>query len=216
MKRKIPALLLALLLVFSAALPASAAGRACLRSSPASACTRLPACWRQLVCDRPGLSCGGSQTPSGPSAPETPSEPEQPDAPSEPDQPSGSTSVLDYEQQVVTLVNAERAKYGLAALTLDETLCGCARVKSQDMHDQGYFSHTSPTYGSPFDMMRAFGVSYRTAGENIAMGYATPAAVVDAWMNSEGHRANILSANYTMLGVGYVADGGYWTQWFIG
>lgn len=216
MKRKIPALLLALLLVFSAALPASAAGRAYLRSSPASACTRLPACWRQLVCDRHGLSCGGSQTPSGPSAPETPSEPEQPDAPSEPDQPSGSTSVLDYEQQVVTLVNAERAKYGLAALTLDETLCGCARVKSQDMHDQGYFSHTSPTYGSPFDMMRAFGVSYRTAGENIAMGYATPAAVVEAWMNSEGHRANILSANYTTLGVGYVADGGYWTQWFIG
>ena len=216
MKRKIPALLLALLLVFSAALPASAAGRACLRSSPASACTRLPACWRQLVSDRLGLSCGGSQTPSGPSAPETPSEPEQPDAPSEPDQPSGSTSVLDYEQQVVTLVNAERAKYGLAALTLDETLCGYARVKSQDMHDQGYFSHTSPTYGSPFDMMRAFGVSYRTAGENIAMGYATPAAVVEAWMNSEGHRANILSANYTTLGVGYVADGGYWTQWFIG
>ena len=125
-------------------------------------------------------------------------------------------SILDYEQQVVTLVNAERAKYGLAALTLDETLCGYARVKSQDMHDQGYFSHTSPTYGSPFDMMRAFGVSYRTAGENIAMGYATPAAVVEAWMNSEGHRANILSANYTTLGVGYVADGGYWTQWFIG
>ena len=222
MKRKIPALLLALLLVFFAALPTSAAGRACLRTSPASACTRLPACWRQLVCDCLGLSCGGSQTPSGPSAPETPSEPElpsapeQPDAPSEPDQPSGSTSVLDYEQQVVTLVNAERAKYGLASLTLDETLCGYARVKSQDMHDQGYFSHTSPTYGSPFDMMRAFGVSYRTAGENIAMGYATPAAVVEAWMNSEGHRANILSANYTTLGVGYVADGGYWTQWFIG
>ena len=65
-------------------------------------------------------------------------------------------------------------------------------------------------------MMRAFGVSYRTAGENIAMGYATPAGVVEAWMNSEGHRANILSANYTTLGVVYVADGGYWTQWFIG
>ena len=216
MKRKIPALLLALLLVFSAALPASAAGRACLRSSPASACTRLPACWRQLVCDRPGLSCGGSPKPSGPSAPETPSEPEQPDVPSEPDQPSGSTSVLDYEQQLVTLVNAERAKYGLAALTLDETLCGYARVKSQDMHDQGYFSHTSPTYGSPFDMMRSFGISYSYAGENIAMGYSSPEAVMTAWMNSAGHRANILSANFTTLGVGYVADGGYWTQWFIG
>ena len=216
MKRKIPALLLALLLVFSAALPAGAAGYRCTVWSDPSGCTVPVSCWKQLLCDRFGISCGGSQTPSGPSAPETPSAPEQPDAPSEPDQPSGSTSVLDYEQQVVTLVNAERAKYGLAALTLDETLCGYARVKSQDMHDQGYFSHTSPTYGSPFDMMRAFGVSYRTAGENIAMGYATPAAVVEAWMNSEGHRANILSANYTTLGVGYVEDGRYWTQWFIG
>ena len=117
---------------------------------------------------------------------------------------------------VQALCAGDALRAGLAALTLDETLCGYARVKSQDMHDQGYFSHTSPTYGSPFDMMRAFGVSYRTAGENIAMGYATPAAVVEAWMNSEGHRANILSANYTTLGVGYVADGGYWTQWFIG
>ena len=168
------------------------------------------------MCDRLGLSCGGSQTPSGPSAPETPSEPEQPDAPSEPDQPSGSTSVLDYEQQVVTLVNAERAKYGLSALTLDETLCGCARVKSQDMHDQGYFSHTSPTYGSPVRYDARLRRQLPHSGENIAMGYATPAAVVEAWMNSEGHRANILSANYTTLGVGYVADGGYWTQWFIG
>ncbi len=131
-------------------------------------------------------------------------------------EPSGGASVSSYEQQVAALVNAERAKYGLAALTLDETLCGYARVKSQDMHDQGYFSHTSPTYGSPFDMMRSFGVSYRSAGENIAMGYSTPEAVVAAWMNSEGHRANILSANYTTLGVGYVEDGGYWTQWFIG
>ena len=128
---------------------------------------------------------------------------------------------LDTHEQGVAhgrgdVVNAERAKYGLAALTLDETLCGYARVKSQDMHDQGYFSHTSPTYGSPFDMMRSFGVSYRSAGENIAMGYSTPEAVVAAWINSEGHRANILSANYTTLGVGYVEDGGYWTQWFIG
>ena len=198
MKRKIPALLLALLLVFSAALPAGAAGFRCA-PRPGSGCTVPVSCWRQYLCDRFGFSCG-----------ETPSEPEQPE------QPSGGASVSSYEQQVVALVNAERAKYGLAALTLDETLCGYARVKSQDMHDQGYFSHTSPTYGSPFDMMRSFGVSYRSAGENIAMGYSTPEAVVAAWMNSEGHRANILSANYTTLGVGYVEDGGYWTQWFIG
>ena len=172
-------------------------------------------CWKQFFCDHFGIGCG-DQTPGTPSEPEQPSEPEEPSEPEQPPKPSGGTSVSSYEQQVVTLVNAERAKYGLAALTLDETLCGYARVKSQDMHDQGYFSHTSPTYGSPFDMMRSFGVSYRSAGENIAMGYSTPEAVVAAWMNSAGHRANILSANYTTLGVGYVEDGGYWTQWFIG
>ena len=82
-------------------------------------------------------------------------------------------------------MNAERAKYGLSALTLDAALCGYARLKSQDMHDQGYFSHASPSYGSPFDMMRSFGISYQYAGENIAMGYSSPAAVVNAWMNSE-------------------------------
>lgn len=216
MKRKIHALLLALLLVFSAALTAGAAGYS-------GSCR--PGCrfW-QLICTRdPGLcQPPASCTPSQPETPEQPSQPEEPDAPetpSEPDtpaQPDGSASVLAYEQEVVTLVNAERAKYGLSALTLDAALRGYARVKSQDMHDQRYFSHTSPSYGSPFDMMHSFGVSYQYAGENIAMGYSSPAAVVNAWMNSEGHRANILSANYTSIGVGYVADGGYWTQWFIG
>ena len=84
------------------------------------------------------------------------------------------------------------------------------------MHDNQYFSHTSPTYGSPFDMMKQFGISYRTAGENIAMGQQSPQAVVDAWMNSEGHRANILNSSYTQIGMGYVADGNYWSQMFIG
>ena len=88
--------------------------------------------------------------------------------------------------------------------------------KSQDMHDKNYFSHTSPTYGSPFDMMKSFGISYRTAGENIAKGYRTPQAVVDGWMNSEGHRANILNASFKQIGVGYYANGYYWTQMFIG
>ena len=213
MKRKIHALLLALLLVFSAALTAGAAGYS-------GSCNPGFRLWQQICTRYPGLcqppvSC----TPSQPEAPEQPDEPDVPDTPSEPDtpaQPDDSASVSAYEQEVVTLVNAERAKYGLSALTLDKTLCGYARVKSQDMHDQGYFSHTSPRYGSPFDMMRSFGVSYQYAGENIATGYSSPAGVVNAWMNSEGHRANILSANYTSIGVGYVADGGYWTQWFIG
>ena len=130
--------------------------------------------------------------------------------------PETDAAVRAYEQEVIRLVNAERAKYGLAALEEDWELSRVARYKSQDMHDERYFSHTSPTYGTPFEMIRAFGLSYRAAGENIAVGYATPAAVVAGWMASEGHRANILSSSYTKIGVGYVADGNYWTQQFIG
>lgn len=129
---------------------------------------------------------------------------------------SGNIDNQSFEQQVVTLVNEQRAANGLAPLTLSAELSNMARAKSQDMHDNNYFSHTSPTYGSPFDMMKSFGITYRTAGENIAMGYATPEAVVTGWMNSAGHRANILNASYTQIGVGYVADGNYWTQEFIG
>ena len=128
----------------------------------------------------------------------------------------GKADSLAYEKQVVELVNEQRAANGLAPLKLSSELSRVARAKSQDMHDRNYFSHTSPTYGSPFDMMKAFGISYRTAGENIAKGYSTPAAVVNAWMNSPGHRANILNSSYTTIGVGYVADGHYWTQHFIG
>lgn len=132
--------------------------------------------------------------------------------------PASGSSIdnLSFEQQVVTLVNEQRAANGLAGLTLNESLSNVARIKSQDMHDNNYFSHTSPTYGSPFDMLKTFGISYRAAGENIAMGYQTPQAVVDGWMNSPGHRANILNSSYTQIGVGYVADGSYWTQEFIG
>ena len=124
--------------------------------------------------------------------------------------------VSDYEKRVVELVNVQREKHGLEPLTLSEQLSDGARLKSKDMHDNKYFSHTSPTYGSPFDMMKSLGITYRTAGENIAMGYSTPEAVVNAWMNSEGHRANILNASYTEIGVGYIADGHYYTQWFRG
>ena len=119
-----------------------------------------------------------------------------------------------YELEVVRLVNLERAKNGLSALTEDAELSRIARLKSRDMHDLGYFDHTSPTYGTPFQMMKAFGVRYQSAGENIAMGYASPEAVVSAWMNSPGHRANILNASYTKIGVGLYNR--YWTQHFIG
>jgi uncharacterized YkwD family protein/spore coat assembly protein SafA len=125
-------------------------------------------------------------------------------------------TVLSFEDQVATLVNSYRAKYGLAPLRLNWQLSRMARIKSQDMRDLQYFSHTSPTYGSPFDMMEDFGFRYHSAGENIAMGQSSPQAVMNAWINSSGHRANILSRAYTQIGVGYVPSGHYWTQEFIG
>ena len=130
--------------------------------------------------------------------------------------PLTDSSVTSYEERVIELVNEIRADYGLSALKSDWELSRVARYKSQDMHDRKYFSHTSPTYGSPFDMMKSFGISYKSAGENIAMGYKTPEEVVNGWMNSSGHRANILNCSFTHIGVGYVKDGNYWTQMFIG
>ena len=130
--------------------------------------------------------------------------------------PQISDTVLQYEAEVIRLVNQIRAENGLSALSVNWELSRVARYKSEDMSSARYFSHTSPTYGTPFQMMRSFGLSYRTAGENIAYGQRTPAAVMDAWMNSSGHRANILNASYTQIGVGYCASGSYWTQMFIG
>ena len=160
-------------------------------------------------------------SPIQPDAPTEDSTPVQPDAPVEnpapiqpdaPEQDDGAMSQL--ETAACQLINQQRAAYGLAPLTIDADLSIKARIKSQDMRDQGYFSHTSPTYGSPFSMMQSLGITYRSAGENIAKGYATAEAVVNAWMASDGHRANILSTRYTSMGIGYVD--GYWTQWFIG
>ena len=130
--------------------------------------------------------------------------------------PTVNTQVTNYEREVIRLVNEIRTSRGLSALKEDWQLSRVARYKSQDMKDNHYFSHTSPTYGSPFEMMKKFGISYRAAAENIARGQRTPQEVVNAWMNSAGHRANILNAQYTKIGVGYVANGNYWTQMFIG
>ncbi len=129
---------------------------------------------------------------------------------------AASSGVSAIENEVVTLVNEIRRSNGLSELKLNQKLSSVARTKSQDMRNKGYFSHTSPTYGTPFEMITEFGISYRTAGENIAKGYSSAKAVVDGWMNSEGHRANILNSSFTEIGVGYVADGNYWTQMFIG
>ena len=121
-----------------------------------------------------------------------------------------------YENKVLELVNVERAKQGLKPLEMDESVRNVARLKSQDMQKNNYFSHTSPTYGTPFEMLKKYGISYKSAGENIAQGYQTPEQVVKGWMNSSGHRANILNASYTHIGIGYEANGNYWTQMFIG
>ena len=129
------------------------------------------------------------------------------------------SSVNSMEKQVASLTNSERKAAGLGNLTLDSQLSKLARMKAEDMAKKGYFSHTSPTYGSAFDMMKKYGVSYRTAGENIAKGQKTPEAVMNGWMNSSGHRANILSSTYTHIGVGYAKDSKgntYWVQIFKG
>lgn len=122
------------------------------------------------------------------------------------------------ESEVIRLVNLERTNRGIPALTQNWELSRVSRIKSQDMVNKGYFSHTSPTYGSPFNMMERFGLKFTAAAENIAYGQKTPQQVVSAWMNSAGHRANILSRSYTQTGVGAAkkADGTlYWTQQFM-
>jgi uncharacterized YkwD family protein/spore coat assembly protein SafA len=122
------------------------------------------------------------------------------------------------ENQVVTLVNKERSRRGLMLLSTNWQLARVARYKSQDMVNKNYFSHTSPTYGSPFRMMENFGIKFTAAGENIAMGQQTPQAVMNAWMNSPGHRSNILSSVYNQIGVGVAKKSNgvlIWTQQFI-
>ncbi|RDW15730.1 transporter [Oceanobacillus arenosus] len=126
-----------------------------------------------------------------------------------------TNSEYNVEQEVIRLVNTERANAGLPALKYDWELARVAKHKSQDMKTKGYFSHTSPTYGSPFTMMQNYGIHYKSAGENIAQGQRTAKEVVNAWMNSSGHRANILNKNYTHIGIGYLENGNYWTQMFI-
>ncbi|MFC3885617.1 CAP domain-containing protein [Bacillus songklensis] len=126
-----------------------------------------------------------------------------------------STSADNMIQQVVQLTNEQRRKNGLPDLQVDGKLAGVAQTKATDMMKNKYFSHTSPTYGSPFDMMNQFGVSYTAAGENIAQGQPSAQQVVNDWMNSPGHRANILNRNFTHIGVGHTTGQHYWVQQFI-
>ncbi|MFZ5818033.1 MAG: CAP domain-containing protein [Bacillota bacterium] len=122
------------------------------------------------------------------------------------------------EEQILALVNAERTKAGLAPLILDGRLVATARAKSADMVANGYFSHTSPTLGTPFDQFREAGITYQTAAENLAGG-STVEIAFQALMSSPAHRANILNPKHTHIGVGIVSGGRYAltvTQHFIG
>lgn len=131
---------------------------------------------------------------------------------------TGNSTLSSDELEVFNLINEQRTKNGLSALKIDDEVQNVARIKAQDMVDNNYFSHTSPTYGSPFDMLKKFGVSYKSAGENIA-GNSSNSGAVNAWMNSEGHKANILSNNYNYTGIGVVSSPKYgkmYVQMFIG
>ena len=156
-------------------------------------------------------------TPETPEVPVTPEAPVVPEVPVEPEKPVTSNNLSTQELEVVRLVNIEREKAGLEPFTISNKLSEVARLKSKDMADNRYFSHTSPTYGSPFQMMKQFGISYRTAGENIAKGYLSAQSVVNGWMNSSGHRANILNPSFGTIGVGAYKTSNntiYWTQMF--
>jgi len=134
---------------------------------------------------------------------------------------AGSTTTASLsadEQEVFDLINQQRINNGLSALVINQELQAVARDKAQDMVDNNYFSHTSPVYGSPFDMIKNYGITYKAAGENIA-GNSSNSGAVTAWMNSEGHKANILSNSFNYTGIGVVNSSKYgkiYVQMFIG
>nr|WP_238403142.1 CAP domain-containing protein [Paenibacillus mesophilus] len=131
-----------------------------------------------------------------------------------PANPQQSADTSQYAQQVLDLVNQERSKAGLQPLSMNSSLSNVAMAKAQDMYNNNYFDHQSPTYGSPFDMMQKYGITYNTAGENIAKGQRSPTEVMNQWMNSPGHRANILNSSFTQIGIAYYNS--EWVQEFIG
>jgi len=129
-----------------------------------------------------------------------------------------NTTMTADEKEVFDLINKQRTQNGLSALKLDTETLRVARIKAQDMVDNNYFSHNSPTYGTPFQMLNSFKISYKTAGENIA-GNSSNSATVTAWMNSSGHKANILNSSFNYTGIGVVKGSKYgkiYVQLFLG
>lgn len=156
----------------------------------------------------------GEELPAQPPEEETPPTEEAPPQ-EEPDAPEESGGVQEAAAAVTSLVNAARRDAGLSELELDADLCAAAQARAQEIAQS--FSHTRPDGSSCFTILEEFGISYRAAGENIAMGQRTPEEVMDGWMNSSGHRANILNGTFTSIGVGYYVDGAgaaHWVQIF--
>lgn len=198
MKKKVITMMMALTMALSTA------GFSYASTTAGSTCTKNVSVWLDKICSSTGNIGNAGNTENSGNANE--------DA-------TGSVVSGSMTSQVVTLVNKERASNGLQSLASDSQLAKLAQMKAEDMAKNGYFSHTSPTYGSAFDMMKTYGVSYKTAGENIAKGQKTAQSVMNGWMNSSGHRANILKSDYTKIGVGYAkaSDGTtYWVQIFKG
>ena len=133
-------------------------------------------------------------------------------------QSSQNVSMSSDEKEIFNLINKQRTNQGLAALKIDNEIQRVAKIKAEDMVTNNYFSHTSPTYGSPFDMLKSFKISYKTAGENIAANSSNVGAV-NSWMNSSGHKANILNSNFNYTGIGVVSSSKYgkiFVQMFVG
>lgn len=138
---------------------------------------------------------------AGKTAAPSPSPKETPPASPAPGKEKEADDLSQQEKQLLDLINQERAKSNLSPLIADPELMKVARTKADDMTKNNYFSHYSPTYGSPFDMMRQFGISFKAAAENIA-GNSTVEGAVNSWMKSEGHRNNIMNPNYNYTGIG--------------
>ena len=198
MKKKVITMMMALTMALSTA------GFSYASTTAGSTCTKNVSVWLDKICSSTGNIGNAGNTENSGNANE--------DA-------TGFVVSGSMTSQVVTLVNKERASNGLQSLASDSQLAKLAQMKAEDMAKNGYFSHISPTYGSAFDMMKTYGVSYKTAGENIAKGQKTAQSVMNGWMNSSGHRANILKSDYTKIGVGYAkaSDGTTcWVQIFKG
>ncbi|MFE3644580.1 CAP domain-containing protein [Streptomyces sp. NPDC059169] len=168
-------------------------------------------------------TAGASEAPTAPTAPAAPAAPAAPKAPSAPSTPTATATpsapasaapASGATAKVVALVNSERAKVGCSPVTVNAKLTKAAQDHSQDMAAHKNMSHTGSDGSDPGDRITRAGYSWSTYGENVAYGYSTPESVMQGWMTSPGHKANILNCSFKEIGVGLAQPGSYWTQDF--